>query len=90
MENGQLVIRGLFIGDDEQCFLKAAELSLKVNFTLVEAPLKKIVVYLDPEEFKSTWLGNKSIYRTRMAIADGGELIVLAPGVSEFGEDKGP
>jgi hypothetical protein len=50
--------------------------------------LKKVVVYLDPEEFKSTWLGNKSIYRTRMAIADGGELIVLAPGLHEFGEDK--
>ncbi|NOR33304.1 MAG: D-mannonate epimerase, partial [Bacteroidales bacterium] len=35
----------------------------------------------------STWLGNKSIYRTRMAIADGGELVVLAPGLKEFGED---
>ncbi len=43
--------------------------------------------YLDPEEFKSTWLGNKSIYRTRMAIADQGDLIVLAPGVRTFGED---
>jgi hypothetical protein len=47
------------------------------------------VVYLDKSEFKSTWLGNKSIYRTRMAIADGGELIVLAPGVRQFGEDPG-
>ncbi len=46
-----------------------------------------MVVYLDPEEFKSTWLGNKSIYRTRMAIADRGELVVLAPGVRTFGED---
>jgi hypothetical protein len=46
------------------------------------------VVYLDPDEFKSTWLGNKSIYRTRMAIADGGELIVLAPGLRQFGEDS--
>jgi hypothetical protein len=46
------------------------------------------VVYLDPSEFKSTWLGNKSVYRTRMAIADDGELIVLAPGLKEFGEDK--
>lgn len=51
-------------------------------------PLRKVVVYLDPEGFKSTWLGNKSIYRTRMAIADGGELIVLAPGASKFGEDS--
>ncbi len=55
---------------------------------MLEEPLKKVVVYLDPSEFKSTWLGNKSIYRSRMALADGGELIVLAPGLKEFGEDK--
>jgi nickel-dependent lactate racemase len=86
--DGQLKVRGLYIGDDSECFNLAAALSLKVNFQMVEEPLKKVVVYLDPSEFKSTWLGNKSIYRTRMAIADGGELIVLAPGLKEFGEDK--
>jgi nickel-dependent lactate racemase len=86
---GDLVTRGLFVGDDVGTFLRAADLSMKVNFTLLERPLKKVVVHLDPGEFKSTWLGNKSIYRTRMAIADGGELIVLAPGVAKFGEDKG-
>ncbi|MBN2484358.1 MAG: DUF2088 domain-containing protein [Bacteroidales bacterium] len=85
--NGELVVRGLFIGDDEEVFAQAAALSLKVNFTMLEKPLKKVVVYLDPSEFKSTWLGNKSIYRTRMALADKGELIVLAPGLREFGED---
>ncbi len=83
-----LKIRGLFIGDDEECFHKASELSLKVNFEMLDKPLDKVVVYLDPEEFKSTWLGNKSIYRTRMALADKGELVVLGPGVKEFGEDK--
>jgi len=87
-ESGRLVIRGLFIGDDEEVFRLAAELSLKVNFTVLEKPLKKVVVYLDPSEFKSTWLGNKSIYRTRMAMADEGELVVLAPGLKEFGEDQ--
>ncbi len=85
--SGELVVRGLYIGDDNECFQKAAALSLETNFTLLEHPLRKVVVYLDPAEFKSTWLGNKSIYRTRMAIADGGELIVLAPGVTKFGED---
>ncbi len=84
----KLVTRGLFIGDDYSVFTKAAELSLKVNFSMLEKPLKKVVVYLDPSEFKSTWLGNKSIYRTRMAMEDGGELIVLAPALKEFGEDK--
>jgi nickel-dependent lactate racemase len=87
-DEGKLVVRGMFIGDDEECFLQASNLSLKVNFTMLDRPLKKVVVYLNPDEFKSTWLGNKSIYRTRMAIADGGELIVLAPGVREFGEDR--
>lgn len=87
-DSGRLVIRGLFIGDDYEVFRLAADLSLKVNFTVFEKPLKKVVVYLDPSEFKSTWLGNKSIYRTRMAMADNGELIVLAPGLREFGEDK--
>jgi nickel-dependent lactate racemase len=87
-ESGKLVVRGLYIGDDMQCFEKGAELSLKVNFEMLDKPLKKVVVYLDPSEFKSTWLGNKSIYRTRMALDDGGELIVLAPGLQEFGEDK--
>jgi nickel-dependent lactate racemase len=84
----ELVVRGLFIGNDAECFNRAAELSLKVNFELLNKPIKKVVVYLDPSEFKSTWLGNKSIYRTRMAIDDGGELIVLAPGLTQFGEDN--
>jgi nickel-dependent lactate racemase len=86
--DGKLVVRGLYISDDISGFDKGAALSLKVNFEMLDAPLKKVVVYLDPSEFKSTWLGNKSIYRTRMAMADGGELIVLAPGLKEFGEDK--
>jgi nickel-dependent lactate racemase len=86
-EDGSLAIRGLFVGDDDECFRKAAELSLKVNFVMLDAEIRKAVVYLDPEELKSTWLGNKAIYRTRMALADGAELIVLAPGVKDFGED---
>ena len=85
---GDLQTYGLFIGDDFSVFDKAAKLSLQVNFEMLDKPLKKVVVWLDPTEFKSTWLGNKSVYRTRMALADGGELIVLAPALIEFGEDK--
>lgn len=86
--DNKMKTRGLFVGDDIECFNKASELSLKVNFNMLDTPIKKAVVYLDPHEYKSTWLGNKSIYRTRMAMADNGHLIVLAPGVKEFGEDK--
>jgi nickel-dependent lactate racemase len=86
-EDGSLAVRGLFIGNDVECFQAAAELSVKVNFTVLDEAPRKMVVYLDPDEFHSTWLGNKAVYRTRMAIADGGELIVLAPGIKMFGED---
>src|SRR3984885_8870610 len=85
---GELVMRGMYVGDDTECFERAAELSLKCNFLMMDREIKKAVVYLDPHEFKTTWLGNKSVYRTRMALADNAELIVLAPGVHEFGEDK--
>jgi nickel-dependent lactate racemase len=88
-QSGGLAIRGLFIGDDIECFLAAAQLSLKVNFETLDKQINKAVVFLDPSEFHSTWIGNKAVYRTRMALADNAELIILAPGVHEFGEDKG-
>lgn len=84
---GKIRLHGVFIGERRALFEKAVALAQKQNMTFVDAPLKKVVVYLDEKEFKSTWLGNKAVYRTRMAIADGGELIVLAPGVEKFGED---
>jgi nickel-dependent lactate racemase len=85
--DGALAVRGLFVGNDRECFLRAASLSRQVNIHVLDKGINKAVVYLDPLEYKSTWLGNKSIYRTRMAIADGGELVILAPGVKMFGED---
>jgi len=85
--DGSLQVRGLFVGDDAEVFDRAAALSLQVNFEMLEQPLRKAVVYLDPAEFKSTWLGNKAIYRTRMGMADGSDLLILAPGLREFGED---
>lgn len=87
-QTGKMEMKGLFVGDDFECFKKAADLSLETNFIMVEKEIKKCIVYLDPEEFKSTWLGNKSVYRTRMALADDAELIVIAPALKEFGEDK--
>lgn len=86
-DEGKLNIHGLFIGRHRSIFEEAVKLSQEKNLTFVEKPLRKVVVFLDEREFKSTWLGNKAIYRTRMAIGDGGELIILAPGVRKFGED---
>jgi nickel-dependent lactate racemase len=88
-EDNALVMRGLYCSNrnDNEAYRLAAQLSQQVNLDLLEERLNKVVVYLDPAEFKSTWLGNKAIYRLRMAMADHGELIILAPGLKEFGED---
>ena len=87
--DGELVTRGFFAGDDRACFERGAKLCQEVNLDLLGEPIGKAVVYLPSYEYASTWLGNKAIYRTRMAMADGGELIILAPGVRTFGEDPG-
>ncbi|MBQ4193062.1 MAG: DUF2088 domain-containing protein [Clostridia bacterium] len=86
-EGDRTRIHGLYVGRERANFEAAVAHSQRINLIRVDEPLRKAVVYLDPREFKSTWLGNKAVYRTRMAIADGGELIVLAPGVARFGED---
>jgi len=84
---GSLALRGLYCGFGRECFEQAAALAREVNIDLLDEPIQKAVVYLDPREFRSTWLGNKAVYRTRMAMADGGELLVIAPGLERFGED---
>lgn len=86
-DSGENVIRGLYVGDDHDCFYQAADLSREVNVNILDERPDRVVAWLDPEEFHSTWIGNKSVYRTRMLIADGGELTVLAKGVKTFGED---
>ena len=85
---GRIRTHGLFIGEGRECLTEAVKTAQKTNIDFVPHGLNKCVVYLDPEEFRSTWLGNKAVYRTRMAMADGGELLVLAPGVERFGEDE--
>ncbi|TVQ24878.1 MAG: DUF2088 domain-containing protein [Spirochaetaceae bacterium] len=84
----RLAVRGLFVGDDHEVFYRASALAREVNVFLIDEPLPKVVAYMDPREYSSTWVGNKAIYRTRMAIADGGELVVIAPGVRQFGENE--
>lgn len=86
---GKAAIHGLYAGRSRKIFEEAVKLSQEKNIIFMEKPFKKVVVYLDEREFKSTWLGNKAVYRTRMAIGDNGELIVIAPGVRKFGEDDG-
>jgi len=83
---GQLVHSGIYVGDDLETYLQAARRSAKQNITLFDEPVQKIVAVMQADEFRSTWVANKAIYRTRLAMADGGELLIIAPGLERFGE----
>jgi len=85
-QHNKLVTSGLFIGDDLETYLQAARRSREQNITVFEKPIKKVVAVMQADEFRSTWVANKAVYRTRMAIADGGELLIIAPGLERFGE----
>lgn len=84
-ESGELELKGFYCGDDEDTYLLAAEHSRKENVFIVP-PLKKVVAYMKGDEYASTWVANKAIYRTRKAIATAGELVIIAPGLKRFGE----
>jgi len=83
---GRLVHTGFYAGDDLETYLAAARQSLQQNITVLDEPLQKVVAVMQGDEFFSTWVANKAIYRTRMAIADGGSLTIIAPGLKRFGE----
>lgn len=83
---GKLGHTGIFVGDDLDTYLGAAKQSRQQNVTLFDEPIKKVVAVMQADEFRSTWVANKAVYRTRMAIADGGELLIIAPGLERFGE----
>jgi nickel-dependent lactate racemase len=85
-EENKLVTSGIYVGDDLETYLEAARASRDQNITVFDKPVKKVVAVMQADEFRATWVANKAVYRTRMAIADGGELLILAPGVERFGE----
>ncbi len=87
-DSGRNTLNGLFFGEKDDPFRKASNLSQKLNVTLLDNTISKVIVYLNSSEYKSTWVGNKAIYRTRMALEDDGEIIILAPGLNRFGEDR--
>lgn len=84
----QVIVNGCYIGTTREPYERAAILSQKLNIVHLPKRVKKVVCYLEPDEFKSTWVGNKAIYRTCKMIDDGGELLILAPNVRSFGENE--
>ncbi len=88
--NAESFLQGLFFGDAEnysRIFSKASKLSYNNNINVISDPLKNILVFLDPQNYSSTWRGNEAIYRTRRALENNGNLVIIAPGLTNFIED---
>jgi hypothetical protein len=86
--DNRLVTCGVYVGDDLETYLMAARTSRKENITVVDEAITKVVAVMQADEFHSTWVANKAVYRTRMALADGAELLIIAPGLRRFGEQE--
>jgi nickel-dependent lactate racemase len=88
LTDGKKIVRGLYVGDSHEVFFRAGQLAAQVNRSIVEKAPKTVVVTMNPAKYKRTWLANKAIYRTRMLVAPGGKLVIIAPGVEGFGESS--
>jgi nickel-dependent lactate racemase len=84
--SNDLATSGIYVGDDLETYLMAARASSEQNIIAFDKPIQKVVAVMQADEFRSTWVANKAIYRTRMALANGGELLIMAPGIERFGE----
>ncbi|MFB3904713.1 MAG: lactate racemase domain-containing protein [Acidobacteriota bacterium] len=75
-------LAGLFVGAPEEAFSAAADLSDKLHITYLDRPFTK-VLSCAPRMYDDIWTGGKCMYKLEPVVADGGELIIYAPHVTE-------
>ena len=79
---------GLSIGNYTEAWSRAADLSAQLNITYVERPFRK-VLSAPAEMYDDLWTAAKAMYKTEPAIADGGEVIIYAPHITEVSYTHG-
>ena len=75
-------LSGLFFGDPHEAWAAAAELSSRVHITWVDAPFRKVVSVMPPM-YEDLWTAAKGMYKVEPVVADGGEVVIYAPHLSE-------
>ena len=81
-------LHGLYIGDHTEAWSQAADLSAQLDITYVARPFHK-VLSAPAEMYDDLWTGAKAMYKTEPAIADGGEVIIYAPHITEVSYTHG-
>jgi nickel-dependent lactate racemase len=81
-------LHGLWVGGHREAFEAAADLSARLNVIRVPRPFRR-VLSMPAERYDDLWTAAKAMYKTEPVIADGGEVVVYAPHVSEVSYTHG-
>lgn len=81
-------LHGLYIGSLTDAWNRAADLSAALNITYVDHPFRR-VLSAPAEMYDDLWTAAKAMYKTEPAIADGGEVIIYAPHITEVSYTHG-
>lgn len=81
-------VAGVFCGDTQDAWSRAAALSAHRNVVWVEKPFQRVLSVMPPM-YEDLWTAGKGMYKMEPAIADGGELIIYAPHVDEVSHVHG-
>ncbi len=81
-------LHGLYIGEPVEAWSAAADLSAKLNIITVPNPFKR-VLSVPSTMYDDLWTAAKAMYKTEPVIADGGEVIIYAPQITEISYTHG-
>ncbi len=79
---------GVFFGPAQEAWRAAAELSAQTHIHWVDQPFQKVLSVMPPL-YADLWTAAKGMYKVEPAIADGGEVIIYAPHISEVSYTHG-
>ena len=88
VEPGGEGLVGLYADTPEKAWANAAELSASVHVQYVERPFKRVLSVM-PESYDDMWTAAKGMYKLEPAVADGGEVVIYAPHITEFSYTHG-
>jgi nickel-dependent lactate racemase len=81
-------LAGVFFGEPKESWGAAADLSDRLHITYVERPFQSVLARA-PQMYDDLWTGGKCMYKMEPVVADGGELIIYAPHITEISVTHG-
>ena len=81
-------LNGLFVGRPDEAFAAAAQLSSQIHIRWVEKPFRSVLSVMPPM-YDDLWTAAKGMYKVEPAVADGGEVVIYAPHLTEISYTHG-